>query len=671
MVGRPRVFYFSSLEVNHMKNLFIFILSCILFAACSGSKSGLENAVSALESEIASDFEEEVYKKEPDRVKSGYHSKFQIVDIQLSSSNPDVAQVAVDRWAEDDFGQRLHMSQSLALYDTEHIHKWRHIGGKWQPITRGEEHNFDYPICIYDKPWRKDKNIKAEYADEQKTLKNREGIHIPLMSLMKINEMKGKPRGGFFNFNGDGTMLAVSEKGHMTLWDVETKKEIKSINIGGQYAPGLITFGPDGKNFAIKTHVGEDTETYVLLLIEIDTGQVQEKFVGPRIELSKDWKLLLVGGNRSFEIYDFATRKKIKTVKVNSPRYSTRFSPDGQVLTYKDNNKLILWDTTTWSPKNTIAISEDTFIRFSPDGRLIAAVSDKVIKLIDVATGTITNSISETFIGVTVSFSSDGHILAFGTKEGIKLLNVTTGSVEHDLHGFKTYGFVFSPDGMMLLAEEAYNKTVFYDINSKSRITSIDKPMCNNWIEFSPDNKKIAFVSEGTPVILDALGLYLWSLKSDGIPQRLENIMKAKLNAPIDPKGEFETIAEYESRVKAKEEDKDKIRKEYDVLIKAAKEKVDVALNEAKSKLYPWSFEVVLGNYDADKQVFEVDIFGNKTIINVPIEVAKQIGGKRNAIVEGMIKWDGSDEGEYANAYIVIGEAHKFAFGKHFDVAGK
>lgn len=101
--------------------LFILVLSVFTSTACSGSKSSLEKAVSTLESEIAADYEAHYKTDWPDRARNGYHCKFQIVDVRISSSNPDMAQVGVDRWGEDDFGQRLHMSQSLAVYDVEHI----------------------------------------------------------------------------------------------------------------------------------------------------------------------------------------------------------------------------------------------------------------------------------------------------------------------------------------------------------------------------------------------------------------------------------------------------------------------------------------------------------------------------------------------------------------------
>lgn len=131
--------------------LFVFSL-----ASCSSAQSSLEKAVSILETEIAKDYEAAYKVRFPDRARNGHHCKFQIVDIRMSSSNPDVAQVGVDRWGEDDFGQRVHMSQSLALYDAEHIHMWRLTNGKWQPVTSGPDHLYGGE-CIYDRPWRKGK----------------------------------------------------------------------------------------------------------------------------------------------------------------------------------------------------------------------------------------------------------------------------------------------------------------------------------------------------------------------------------------------------------------------------------------------------------------------------------------------------------------------------------
>lgn len=144
--------------MNHLKTVCVLFLMLFVLsqASCSNAKSSLEKAVSILESEIAKEYEAEYKVRFPDRARSGYHCKFHIVDIKISSSNPDVAQVGVDRWGEDDFGQRLHMSQSIALYDAEHIHMWRRINGKWQPVTSGPDHLYA-GSCIYDRPWRKNK----------------------------------------------------------------------------------------------------------------------------------------------------------------------------------------------------------------------------------------------------------------------------------------------------------------------------------------------------------------------------------------------------------------------------------------------------------------------------------------------------------------------------------
>lgn len=144
--------------MTHLKPLLtLFLMLFVLsLASCSSAQSSLEKAVSALESEIATEWEA-VYKKEyPDRARNGYHSKFEIVDVKISSSNPDVAHVGIDRWAEDDFAQRLHISQGLPFSDVEHIHFWQRTNGKWQPVTSGPDHLY-FGSCIYDRPWRRGK----------------------------------------------------------------------------------------------------------------------------------------------------------------------------------------------------------------------------------------------------------------------------------------------------------------------------------------------------------------------------------------------------------------------------------------------------------------------------------------------------------------------------------
>lgn len=142
----------------YLKVLFYSLL--VFVAACSSDKrqselleSNLEKAVLAIEAEIASDYEVSYKSRHPTRAETGYHCKFKILDIRYSSSNNHVAQVIVERWAENDFGNVYDSSQSLALYDRDAIHIWQRIDGQWKPDTSDNKHPGP-GTCIYKKPWR-------------------------------------------------------------------------------------------------------------------------------------------------------------------------------------------------------------------------------------------------------------------------------------------------------------------------------------------------------------------------------------------------------------------------------------------------------------------------------------------------------------------------------------
>lgn len=634
-----------------MKSLFIVILSCLALTSCSSpNKGSLEQAVAAIEAELATAYEVRYKSEWPDRAMQGYHCKFKIVDIQISTSNPDIAQVLVDHWAENDFGQRFHESQSLALYhyNSENIHTWKYINGKWQPVVSGKEH-LGGETCIYNTLLRKDVGVKAtdseNKASTQKTIQKKEGIHVPLAALIML-EAKFKLPAIAGSFSSDGKKLITADEKGITIWDVESKERINSVNTNSSVlcCGSEVAFSDDWKILTVLP----DKYGKEVILVDIETGRIKKEFKDFRDDvkvksfaLSPDGKLLAVGQFstsvstlENISIFEIKTGKKVKKIGTGAIFVELLgFSPDGRwlaslsKLTSGDNGYIHIWDTNTWSRSEMDSIpsvSNSPTIAFHPYKSILAFAGDTIL-LWDFKTGKKLKEISEA-----------GSPAAFADRNTLFYCKKGKEGIAHDLYAL--------------------------DIDSGQQVKTLEKSV-GHLLLFSADGTKMANSSG----IYNSLGIYLASLRADNATLKLKQERDERLNISGAPKGEFETTAEHEVKIKAIEAEKENIRKEYDALIKEAEGKAGVALNEAINKLYPWSFEISLGKYDADKQVFEVDILGNKTLINVPIEVAKQIEDNKNATVKGMIKWDGSTEAELINANLVIGGIRQFAFGKHIE----
>src|SRR5207248_6509665 len=106
---------------------------------------------------------------------------------------------------------------------------------------------------------------------------------------------------------------------------------------------------------------------------------------------------LITGDDRSWRIWDVATGKEIGTVPRQSEA-SDQFSPDGEFvvrLNRRAENKAELWRTAP--PASPVAALEDAEqfieIRFSPDSRLLAAAIGHGIKIWEVKSGRVVQTL--------------------------------------------------------------------------------------------------------------------------------------------------------------------------------------------------------------------------------------------------------------------------------------
>ena len=98
---------------------------------------------------------------------------------------------------------------------------------------------------------------------------------------------------------------------------------------------------------------------------------------------------------------------------------SVNFSPDGKLLASGGDWTVKIWEIPSGKLLNTIQMGSDkvTSVNFSPDGKLLATGSDnKNVEIREIPSGSLLKTLSgHTSVVTSVSFSPEGKILASGS----------------------------------------------------------------------------------------------------------------------------------------------------------------------------------------------------------------------------------------------------------------
>lgn len=298
------------------------------------------------------------------------------------------------------------------------------------------------------------------------------------------------------SFSPDGSTLAVvGDNGTAQFWNSSTG-ELQNTFTRQEYSSGVneVFFMPDGHALVVSSHSTK------LDLWNVNTGQrnttlsadengTTKKYPnnipdmywnlhGYHTFFSGDGKTVTsYMGDNTFSFWDIATRKEIRTLKVESKGEKMSFSSDLRTLAIASDSykgprhsriwEINLWDVNTQTHKKIIETDDFSgipFLVFSSDGNFLTSYVDEAIRIWDVNTG----KEKKRFKGhkntvTTVAFSPDNRTLVSSSYDDtLRFWDVSTGKEKKIVTG---YGALFwnvslSPDAQMLTSLVLGSSTV-------------------------------------------------------------------------------------------------------------------------------------------------------------------------------------------------------------------
>ena len=326
------------------------------------------------------------------------------------------------------------------------------------------------------------------------------GVWIYEADTLQVQDLLVTPQGTagvcgmrLMRASPDNRTLAIGyDSGIIELWDVPTGR-VRHILIGHSARVAEISFSPDGSSLA----TGSWDST--LRLWDVATGALRYTFAG-----------------------DFR------------PVYGISFSPNGSSLAAGFDDGARLWDVATGRLRHAFTghrsadygfeinspITDEVWpVHFSPDGTILAAGGGNTVRLWDVTTGRIRNTLTlPTTAVLTMKFHPKGTTLATGSKDGIiRLWDTTTGTSQNNFKTGDYWDWIhnrnhihFSPDGSTLATQHRNIKdnTVvhLWDIATGTPLHSTLNLDDGANIHFSTDGTTFTIWSIDGVIVLDITG---------------------------------------------------------------------------------------------------------------------------------------------------------------------
>ena len=224
------------------------------------------------------------------------------------------------------------------------------------------------------------------------------GAGLALLDLEsgKLRQLRPGPGAteSFAAFSPDGKLLAVLNRGGLTLWNPATGEPVRTLGVLAQ----ALAFSPDGKMLVAGGGQGQDASVHVW---DTGTWELKRSFVAHRgygmpLAFSADGATLATGGHYNMVVKLWDTRTwELKRTLGPFPQFveDLALTRDGSlaVVSAYTHSVVSLWDLRSGEKRHTLEEQQRDVTRvadFTPDGKALATAGDDgPVRLWDPATG--------------------------------------------------------------------------------------------------------------------------------------------------------------------------------------------------------------------------------------------------------------------------------------------
>jgi WD40 repeat protein len=243
-----------------------------------------------------------------------------------------------------------------------------------------------------------------------------------------------------FAFSPDGKSIAGGMDKIIHLWDAETGKLQKTLE-GNKSGLCGVGFSADGKTLVSAASLYKFSITIIeLWLWDVDSGKKiteldPKQWVFTSLAMAPDHKSFAVGSlDKSVRIWSLPEKKELASFKAPGQIRHLTYSADGKYLAVADSLPTVaLYDTANWKPVVQVENLEElvvTQLAFAPDGKHLAgAIDDQTVRIWEVPSLKQSSTLTGHATTVKeVAYSPNGQTLASGSQDGeVRLWDTGTG----------------------------------------------------------------------------------------------------------------------------------------------------------------------------------------------------------------------------------------------------
>lgn len=279
------------------------------------------------------------------------------------------------------------------------------------------------------------------------------------------------------------TVASAGEDGATKLWDMRTRRELRTLKVIDAGASDSVAYSPDGATLAVAGHDG------AVVLWDVASGRelrVLKGHTGPvnSVAFSADGRTIASGSaDHTIKLWNSASGAELRSLTTHHDAVTAvAYSPDGRWLASGSVDKTIkIWDPQTGREVRTLSGHSDrvSSLAFCSAGQMLASGSwDHTVKVWDFTAGhelrTLTGHSSEVW---SVACSPNGRMIASGGYDHlIKLWDPASGRELRSFAGDSRWveAVAFSPDGRLLVSAGADHSVKLWDPASGEKVDSLE-----------------------------------------------------------------------------------------------------------------------------------------------------------------------------------------------------